>query len=44
MKGPATIIYTGLKRPIGNPTEYNKSYQENSKNSVDIRIPINETD
>lgn len=44
MKGPATIIYTGLRRPIGNPTEYNKTFQENSKNSVDIRIPINETD
>ncbi|CDW83120.1 replication protein a 70 kda dna-binding subunit [Stylonychia lemnae] len=45
MKGPATIIYTGLKRVIGTPTEYTKSYQENSKGSgIDIKIPINETD
>ena len=45
MKQPPEIIYTGLRRVVGNPTDYSNNKQSDGFNkSYDLKIPIAETD
>lgn len=37
------MIYTGLRRLIGSPSDFTKNQQENNFPDFDISIPLNET-
>jgi hypothetical protein len=44
MRIPPQILYTGLKRSIGSPMDYETNMKSGTFNSSDGRIPIPETD
>lgn len=45
IKEPPEVIYTGIKRTLGAPSDYNiNAAQNNFNNTFDLKIPINETD
>ncbi len=46
MKAPPEIIYTGLRRTLGSPSDIsaNKANGNFNTGSVDLKIPIQETD